>query len=163
MEMNCLWSRLLKLNKTINIAHGFFPIIIIIIDLTALYEPWSYSKASSTLPYLMPNFSNSSLLQSWCHGTHSPHLSLGLQALSFPSGLVLNILLFIRLLSIRMTCPANFSVLIFMYLTKSGSSYNLYNSKLYLLLHYPLSRTAPKILLRIFLANSSSSALSSAF
>jgi hypothetical protein len=39
------------------------------------------------------------------------------------------------------------------YLTRSGSSYNLYKSKLYLLLHCPLSCTAPKILLRIFLSN----------
>jgi hypothetical protein len=40
---------------------------------------------------------------------------------------VLNILIVIRLLSILMTCPAHVSLLIFMYLTKSGSSYNLYN------------------------------------
>jgi hypothetical protein len=80
----------------------------------------------------------------------------------FPSGLVLNILLVIRLLSIRMTCPAHFNLLIFMHLTKSDSSYNLYNSKLYHLLHCPLSCTVPKTLLRIFLPNSPS-ALSSAF
>jgi hypothetical protein len=74
---------------------------------------------------------------------------------------VINILLVIGLVSIHMTCPAHFSLLIFMYLTKSGSSCTLYNSKLYLLLYCPLSRTAPK-LLRIFLSNSPS-ALPSAF
>jgi hypothetical protein len=47
-----------------------------------------------------------------------------------------------------------------MYLTKSGSSYNLFNSKLYLLLHCPLSCAAPKIPLRIFLSNSPGALLS---
>jgi hypothetical protein len=53
-----------------------------------------------------------------------------------------------------MECPVHFSLLVFMYSTKSGSSYNLQNSKLYLLLHCPLSCTAPKILLRIGLSSS---------
>jgi hypothetical protein len=41
---------------------------------------------------------------------------------SFSCDLLLNILLVIRLLSSRMSCPAHFSLLIFTYLTKSGSS-----------------------------------------
>jgi hypothetical protein len=49
-----------------------------------------------------------------------------------------------------------------MYLTKFGSSYNLYNSKLHLLLHCPLSGTDQKILQRNFVSNSPSD-LSSTF
>jgi hypothetical protein len=86
-------------------------------------------------------------------------VSLGLPVPLFPSDLVWSIVFVIRLLSIHVTCPAHFSLLIFMYLTTSGA-YNLYNSKLYLLLHCPLSCTAPKILLRIFLSSSPSAFVS---
>jgi hypothetical protein len=74
---------------------------------------------------------------------------------------MLNILSVIRL-SISIASPSHFCPFIFMYLTKSCSLYTLHHSKLYLLPQCPLSCTAPKILLRIFLSNRPS-ALSSAF
>jgi hypothetical protein len=38
--------------------------VLFIIGSTGLHEPWPSSKALSTLPYLMPNSPNSSLLKS---------------------------------------------------------------------------------------------------
>jgi hypothetical protein len=46
--------------------------IIIITGSTDLCGPWSSSKASSILPYLMPSSSNSSLLKTWYLGPHYP-------------------------------------------------------------------------------------------
>jgi hypothetical protein len=87
---------------------------------------------------------------SW--STLSLHLIFGLPIPLFPSGLAINTLSVIQSSLIRITCPAQGSLLILIYLVRSDSSYNLYNSKLYLLLDWPFSCTAPKMHLRIFLS-----------
>jgi len=57
-----------------------------------------------------------------------------------------------RLSCIRITCPANLSLVILIVVTRSASSYKRYSSSLYLDLHTASSHMGPYILLNIFLS-----------
>jgi hypothetical protein len=79
--------------------------------------------------------------------TASCNLFLGFPTDLTPSNLPLNTFLGIRVPSIFWACPAHWSLLSLIHVTRSGSQYSSYNSLLYLILHWPLSWTGPQILL----------------
>ena len=128
-------------------------IIIIIIGTTAPFEPRPSSEASASCPYSLQhssNFSPPNFLAFFI--TPSSHHSFGLPLCLLPSTTATRTLLVGFCSSIRITCPAHFNRLILMYVTISLSLYNVYNSLLYFIFHYPLSFVGPKIALKISLS-----------
>ena len=89
------------------------------------------------LQFLFPNFLASSI-------TPSSHLSFGLPLCLLPSTTATRTLLVGLCSSIRITWPAHFNRLILMYVTTSLPLYNVYNSLLYFILHFPLSFVVQK-------------------
>jgi hypothetical protein len=105
---------------------------------------------SSIHSHIPPNLTPRVLI-SWI--TLSSHLSLGLPVFLVPSGLVTNTILTDLLLSVHVICPAQLNLFIYIYFIISGSLNSLYNSRLYLFHHVPLSSTVPKMHLRTLLSN----------
>jgi len=88
------------------------------------------------LQFLTPNFSTSFV-------TPSIHLRFGLPARLLSSGLSKVIFLHGKLSCIRIICPAHFSLVILIVVTRSASSYKHYSSSLYLDLHTASSHMGP--------------------
>ena len=86
--------------------------------------------------------------------TSSIHLFLGLPLILLPIGFHSSILLGILIPSIRVTCPSQAILLLFMNLTMSAFPMSSFSSWFFLILQNPFSScTGPKIFLNIFLSN----------
>ena len=86
--------------------------------------------------------------------TSSIHLFLGLPLILLPIGFHSNIHLGILPPSIRITCPSEAILLLFINLTMSGLPMSSFSSWFFLILQIPFSScTGPKIFLNIFRSN----------
>ena len=90
----------------------------------------------------------------WMSSTSSIHLFLGLPLILLPIGFHSDILLGILPPSIRITCPSQAILLLFINLSISVFPMNSFSSWFFLILQFPFSFcTGPKIFLNIFRSN----------
>ena len=126
--------------------------------LLALQLTMGFSLLSDFLPlrpfltqFSPPSYSHHLYIFS---STFSIYLFLGLPLILLPIGFHSNILLGIPPPSIRMTCPSQAILLLFINLTMSALPISSFSSWFFLILQIPFSScTGPKIILNIFHSN----------